>query len=179
VICPCGGTWAVGVTRTITAACPAGTCIDHSWARGPLGNTKMYGNVRKVGQFLRMTMLSEDKTVGYATDFTKNDYAMITFDLEKSKACHGKGSDTGESNWTKGGQFSIVMFCMVLSYISLGISYTTSTRIKAGESTAEIRAASWRVAMPHRAHWANLWENVRAGVAFTFGLKHDASYESV
>ena len=95
------------------------------------------------------------------------------------RQCHGKASDTGESNWSTGGKFSLAVVISIIVYISFGITYTTSRRLGRGESTAEIRAASWWDALPHRTHWASLAMYVRAGVAFTFGLKDDRSYESV
>ena len=80
VLCPCGGIWTVGTPRTIASACPAGSCIDHSWARGPPGAAKMYGNIRKTGSFMRWSMMSADKATGYATGFTDTDFAMFSME---------------------------------------------------------------------------------------------------
>lgn len=178
--CPCGDTWASGVARLITS-CPEGTCKDYSWARAPLGTASRYGNVRRIGSFFRMTPMSSVEATGFATDFTKTDYAMITFDPEKSKQCHGKASDTGESNWSSGGKFSLTFMLLVLIYVSLGISYNSWQRVKAGhtENSTSIRT-SWSGYLPHKEHWVNLWDLAKAGVKFTFRLKaDDSSYQSV
>lgn len=52
----------------------------------------------------------------------------------KGKQCHGKASDTGESNWSSGGKFSLTFMLLVLIYVSLGISYNSWQRVKAGHT---------------------------------------------
>lgn len=152
--CPCGGMWALGSSRTFTAACPANTCNDHSWLRQPLGEPVVYGVMQKTGGIVRMTEFSANKDEGFDSLLGTEDYGYVMNDdspcVKKPAGVIGgmSGSDV----------FILLVFLGAFMYLAIGMTmnYLGTGGRPGGTPT-----------IPHIEFWRSLPGLVADGVNFS------------
>lgn len=123
--CPCSSTtnpWTTNLARTITAACPANTCADYSWLRQPiLGNgVPVYGSMRRMGDFLRMTQFAGDKQQGFSELLDSFDFPFMMQDDTACAYVPPSGSSSGGMG--AGSALVIVFLVLVLVYVGGGMA---------------------------------------------------------
>jgi len=123
--CPCSTTsnpWSTNLARTIDAACPDNTCNDYSWLRQPiLGNgAPVYGSMRRMGNFLRMTQFAGDKQQGFSELLDSFDFPYMMQDDSACEPVPASGSSSGGMG--AGSALVIVFLVLVLVYVGGGMA---------------------------------------------------------